>query len=114
MFMEEELVSDTVQCLEYILKYQLMTIILLIHCTSSCTPAYCDVHDHLDCYKWILKERNRYGEKWHKQWAQEHAIKRVLFELPAILARNAIPTDKQAFSTWASFQKEFLASGKYV
>ena len=32
--------------------------------------AYCDVTDHLKCFRWAQKEAKRYGDKWNKKWAQ--------------------------------------------
>lgn len=73
--------------------------------------AYCDITKHLNCYKWMIKERERYGEKWSKQWAQEQAKQRVLFELPRILAGNALPCNTDVFPSWSDYLKEFLSSG---
>nr|KAG5693124.1 hypothetical protein BaRGS_025483 [Batillaria attramentaria] len=32
--------------------------------------AYCNITDHLKCFKWAQKEAFRYGDKWSKKWAQ--------------------------------------------
>jgi hypothetical protein len=32
--------------------------------------AYCDVVGHLPCYKNVLKEAARFGDKWSNKWAQ--------------------------------------------
>lgn len=32
--------------------------------------AYCDVVAHLPCYKNVLKEAARFGDKWSNRWAQ--------------------------------------------
>ena len=74
--------------------------------------AYCDIADHLDCHQWILKEKARYGDKWKKQWAQERARRKVLAQLPAILAVNTHPVDTTVYLNWSHFLREFLTSGK--
>jgi hypothetical protein len=32
--------------------------------------AYCDIVSHLPCYKNVLKEAARFGDKWSNRWAQ--------------------------------------------
>ena len=80
----------------------------------SLPAAYCDVTSHLSCHSWVVKESQRYGTKWSKKWAQENAIKRILAELPSILASHAHPIDKQIFDTWAEFLEEFYKQGGII
>ena len=73
--------------------------------------AYCDVVSHLDCYDWIVKESIRYGDKWRKQWAQEYAKKRLVLELPTILAVYSQPVNKTSFPTWGHYLQEYMIVG---
>lgn len=73
--------------------------------------AYCDIIPYLDCYDWIIKESQRYGEKWKKQWAQEYAIKKLILELPSVLAIHSVPANTGLFPTWSHYLQEFLSHG---
>lgn len=61
-----------------------------------------------------MRESQRYGAKWSKKWAQENAIKRILAELPDILASHAHPVDGRLFPTWVDFQEEFFNQGGII
>ena len=78
------------------------------------TTAYCDVISHLSCHSWVVRESQRYGAKWSKKWAQENAIKRILAELPDILASHAHPVNERLFPTWKEFQDEFFNQGGII
>jgi hypothetical protein len=47
--------------------------------------AYVDIHENLPCYKWALREAQRYGEKWNKKWAQVSLLFFCLIDLPVLL-----------------------------
>ena len=76
--------------------------------------AYCDIADHLSCHPWLVRESQRYGDKWTKKWAQEKALKLVTTELPAILASHAHPLDPAHFSTWSEFLAMFVSEGGLI
>ncbi|XP_065912018.1 IQ domain-containing protein H-like isoform X2 [Dysidea avara] len=76
--------------------------------------AYCDVTDHLKCYSWALKERDRFGEKWNKRWAQEYTIQRVISELPDILSSETRFSDPNLYTDWDSFLDAFLFKGGVI
>ncbi|CAL1540597.1 unnamed protein product [Lymnaea stagnalis] len=76
--------------------------------------AYCDVVQHLRCYKWALKEEQRYGEKWSKKWAQEAAYIKIHAEIPDILTSYAQPFNTKAYSTWEQFLRAFLSQGGII
>ena len=80
--------------------------------TRSCLLAYCDVADHLQCYQSIVRERERYGNKWSKQWARQSSRNRVISELSSVLAVHATPVDTGAFPSWNQYLQTFLKSGK--
>ena len=62
--------------------------------------SYCDVPTHLKCYDWCVKEAQRYGAKWSKKWAQEPAYRKILAELPEIIANHSIPINTDVYPTW--------------
>ncbi|XP_041366539.1 IQ domain-containing protein H-like isoform X2 [Gigantopelta aegis] len=76
--------------------------------------AYCNITDHLKCYKWALKESQRYGEKWSKKWAQESAYIKIHAEIGDVLQYFAEPVNKNVFPTWEKFLAAFLGQGGVV
>ncbi|XP_076802306.1 IQ domain-containing protein H-like isoform X2 [Clavelina lepadiformis] len=76
--------------------------------------AYLNVDKHLPCYRWMVRESMRYGDKWEKKWAQDAAYTKVLCELPEALDHFATPADLDTFSTWESFLDLFLSQGGII
>ncbi|KAI8480076.1 hypothetical protein Bbelb_421660, partial [Branchiostoma belcheri] len=76
--------------------------------------AYCNVVEHLNCYKWAIKEQHRYGEKWSKKWAHEPALIKIQAEIPDILDQFGVPANRKRFPTWDKFLEAFLSQGGII
>ncbi|XP_070208772.1 IQ domain-containing protein H-like isoform X2 [Littorina saxatilis] len=76
--------------------------------------AYCDVTDHLKCFRWAQKEAKRYGDKWNKKWAQEAAYIKIHAEIPDILMEQAKPSNTRVYATWQHFLVDFLSQGGVI
>ncbi|CAF3545026.1 unnamed protein product [Rotaria sordida] len=76
--------------------------------------AYCDVVTYLPCYRNVLKEAARFGDKWSNRWAQEHSYAKILSELPDILEQHTICVNKAQFNNWQDYLKVFLAQGGII
>ncbi|KAL8616663.1 hypothetical protein ACOMHN_031645 [Nucella lapillus] len=76
--------------------------------------AYCDITDHLKCFRWAQKEAKRYGDKWNKKWAQEAAYIKIHAEVPDILLDHAQPSNTKVYSSWQTFLVDFLSQGGVI
>ncbi|WAQ98912.1 IQCH-like protein [Mya arenaria] len=76
--------------------------------------AYCDITEHLKCYRWALKEQKRYGDKWSKKWAQEPVFIKILSEIGELLEEHSTPVNTKVYSTWDKFLTSFLSKGGII
>ncbi|CAG5134673.1 unnamed protein product, partial [Candidula unifasciata] len=67
--------------------------------------AFCDLPKYLHCYKWALKEEQRYGD---------NSICQNPAEIPDILQNYAQPVNSKMFPTWDQFLQAFLSQGGVI
>jgi hypothetical protein len=86
----------------------------LPHQTRARGFAYCDISEHLQCYQWLVRESERYGDNWANRWAQDQAVRRISSELLSILKSHATPVDSDLYPTWGAFLSDFLIKGGLI
>lgn len=95
-------------------KFAIFLVNISSYASSLHTIAYCDVCEYLPCYKWVVREASRYGPKWKKRWAQEHAIKRIASELPRVLTEHAQTVEPNLYPHWTDFLRHFVEEGGFI
>ncbi|CAF4056524.1 unnamed protein product [Rotaria sp. Silwood2] len=76
--------------------------------------AYCDIAIHLPCYKDILKEAEKFADKWSNSSVQKNSYKKILSELSDVLDKHTIYVNKTQFNSWQTYLKVFLSEGGII
>ncbi|CAF3409746.1 unnamed protein product [Rotaria sp. Silwood1] len=76
--------------------------------------AYCDIAIYLPCYKDMLKEAEKFADKWSNSTVQKASYTKILSELSDVLDKHTVYVNKTQFNSWQTYLKAFLSEGGII